>query len=146
MRPRIPIHVMALACGLLILPGQTATADVKKEEKPALSGTWAMKDGQLKMQFSGKDGLKIHPHGDKDQFAVVCSYTVTKDGSVKAKITEIEASDEIKEKVKDILRVGLEFRFKWKVKGDSAKLEELDGKDVAQLKSHMEGEYEKKGD
>src|SRR5262249_16535312 len=109
MRPRIPIHVMALACGLLILPGQPATADVKKEEKAGVAGTWAMKDGQLKMQFSGKDGLKIHPHGDKDQFAVVCSYTVTKDGSVKAKITEIEASDEIKEKVKDILRVGLEF-------------------------------------
>src|SRR5262245_36994382 len=146
MRPRIAIDVMALACGLLLLIGPRVTADDKKEDKAALSGTWALKDGQLKMQFSGKDGLKIHPHGDKDQFAVVCSYAVTKDGSVKAKITELEGSDEIKQKVKDILPVGLEFSFKWKVKGDSAKLEELDGKDVAQLKSHMEGEYEKKGD
>jgi hypothetical protein len=146
MRPRTPIHVLALTCGLLILAAPRAAAEDKKGEKPALSGTWALKDGQLKMQFSGKDGLKIHPHGDKDRFAVVCSYTVTKDGSVKAKITELEGSDEVKEKVKDILPVGLEFSFKWKVKGDSAKLDDLDGKDVAQLKSHMEGEYEKKGD
>jgi hypothetical protein len=144
MRPRTPIHLIALAFGLLILPAPRAADDDKKEEKPVLSGTWTLKDGQLKMEFSGKDGLTIIPHGDKDQFAVVCSYTADKDGLVKAKITALEGTDEVKEKAKSHVPVGLEFSFKWKVKGDSAKLDELGGKDVEQLKSHLEGEYEKK--
>ena len=72
------------------------------------------------------------------------SYTVTKDGLVKAKITRLGGSEDVVKKAKGSVPVGLEFRFKWKVDGDKATLDDLDGKDVEQVKQHLEGEYTKK--
>jgi hypothetical protein len=37
----------------------------------------------------------------------------------------------------------MEFQFKWKIEGDKAKLDDVDGKDVEQVKAHLEGEYAK---
>jgi hypothetical protein len=54
-----------------------------KKEKPAVSGTWAKKDGQLKIEFVDKEVVKFYPHGD-NEFVVVCKYSINKDGSVKA--------------------------------------------------------------
>ena len=48
------------------------------------------------------------------------------------------------EKVKGSVPVGLEFRFKWKVEGDKATLDDLDGKDVEHVKERLQGEYTKK--
>jgi hypothetical protein len=146
MRPRTLGYLAVFACGLLALSGVPAVADDKKDDKPALSGTWARKEGDLVIKFADKDVVKFQPHGDKKEFTVVCSYTREKEGRLKVKITELDASDEVKQKAKDHLPIGLEFSFQWKVKGDSAQLGNLEGKDVEMLKSHLEGEYQKKSD
>ena len=75
---------------------------------------------------------------------VICEYTADKEGLVKAKITGFEGQDEAKQKVKEMLPVGTDFRFTWKVKNDTAKLEHLKGDKVELLKSHLEGEYSRK--
>jgi len=130
---------------LLPLACASASADDKKDDKPALSGTWAKKDAQLKIEFAGKDVLKILPHGDDPVIVIVCDYTVEKEGLVKAKVTGLEAKEEIKQKVQEHVPVGLTFSFKWKMNGDAAKLDELKGdKNVDTLKSHLEGDFEKK--
>jgi hypothetical protein len=109
-----------------------------------LSGTWGKKDGELKIEFADKKVMKIAPHGDSALIAIVCSYTVEKEGTVKAKITGFEGKEEAKKKVKELLPVGVKFSFKWKVKDDTAKLDGVKGKDVETLKSHLEGDFEKK--
>jgi hypothetical protein len=134
-----------LACAVLILACQPAAAEDKKDDKkPSLSGTWAKKDGDLKFEFSGKDAMKIFPHGDKANFAITCKYTLGTGGLVKVELKELEGSAEIKEKAKGHLPAGLKFSFIYKVKDSTAILEDVKGEDVEILKSHLEGEYEKK--
>src|SRR5260370_7827037 len=137
---------MTLVCGVVLagsvcfLASVSASADDKKD-KPALSGAWALKGGETKIEFADKNVIKIAPHGDSKVIAVICEYTVDKEGLVKAKVTDFEGKDEAKEKVKDLLPVGTELTFKWKVKDDAAKLENLKGKKVKALKSHMKRQY-----
>jgi hypothetical protein len=135
----------ALACVALVLicPAATRADDKADKDKPTASGTWLKKEGQLKIEFPDKGVMKIAPHGG-DEIVVVCSYTITKDGLVKAKITDLEGKDELKEKAKTRLPVGLEWSFTWKVKDDTATLDNVEGKDVEVIKSHMEGEFAKK--
>src|SRR5262245_2890570 len=129
------ITAALVAVVALALP---AGADDKKDA-PAASGAWIKKDAQLRIEFPEKGVMRVAPHGDKE-FIVVCSYTM-KDGVIKAKITDLEGSAEIKEKAKDRLPVGLEMSFSWKVKDESATLEDLKGENTEILKSHMEGEF-----
>src|SRR5262245_29303016 len=138
---------VVLACGLLGLAGVAVSADDKKGDKPALSGTWAKKDAELKIEFPDKDVLKIFLHGDNPDklIAVVCEFTVEKEGLVKAKISGFEGKDDIKKAVGEKLPVGLEFSFKWTAKGGAAKLDDLTGDKVREVfKTHMEGDFEKK--
>ena len=137
-------YCAVLACGVLVLVSLPASADGQKGDKPALSGTWAKKDGELKIEFADKDVLKIAPHGDSAVFAVVCHYTVAKEGLVKARITGFEGKEEAKKKAAEVIPVGLKFSFKWTVKGDAARLHDLTGDKVEALKSHLEGDFEKK--
>jgi hypothetical protein len=131
-------YAAVLACSALAL------ADDKKDDKdkPALAGTWARQGAELQIEFADKEVLKIYPHGDKDVITVVCKYTLTKDKRVKATITELEGK--AKEKAKDAIPVGLEFSFTWQAKGDVATLDDVAGKNVELLKSHLEGKYEPK--
>jgi hypothetical protein len=122
-----------------------AWAEDKKDAKPALSGTWAKKEGELKIEFVDKEVVKFYPHGG-NEFVVVCKYSINKDGQVKAKITGLEGNDEIKEKAKGILPTGLEMNFTWKANGDAATLEDLKGENTEGLKSHLEGEFSRKAD
>ena len=133
-----------LACGVLALASLAASADDKKGDKPALSGTWGKKDGELKIEFDGKDVLKILPHGDPAVLVIVCDYTAEKDGVVKAKVTGFEGKDEAKKKVQEKLPVGFKFSFKWKAKDAAARLDDVTGEDVELVKSHLEGDFEKK--
>jgi hypothetical protein len=141
-------YVAVLMCGVLALAGlgvcaTLTSADDKKDDKdkPALSGVWVQKGGELKIEFSGKDVMKVFPHG-KDVLVILCEYTVEK-GVVKAKITDFEGkNEEAKAKVKEKLPVGTEFSFEWKVKGDTARLDYQKGDE--HLKSHLEGEFEQK--
>ena len=138
-------HCTLLVCGILALTARTASADGGRDDKdkPALSGTWEKKDAEPKLEFTSKDNLTIHPHGDNLDFKIACSYTVTKEGLVKAKITRLGGREDVLEKAKGSLPVGMEFQFKWKVEGNAATLEALEGKDVEHVKAHLEGDYAK---
>ncbi len=140
MLQRSHTYAVVLACGIVTLASLTASADDKK----ALTGTWAKKDAEVKIEFVDKETLKIAPHGDAAIFSIECSYTIDKDGIVKAKITGIEGKEEVKKKAKGSLPVGFKFSFKWKVKDGTAKLEEVEGKDTERFKTHLEGDFEKK--
>jgi hypothetical protein len=134
-----------LACSTFILAGLSASADDKKDkDKPVLSGVWKLKEGETKIEFSDKNVMTISPHGDSNVIAVICEYTVGKEGLVKAKITEFGGKDEAKKVVQEMLPVGTKFSFNWKVTDDTAKLADLKGDKVDLLKSHLEGEYSNK--
>lgn len=133
-----------LACGAAALLAPLALAEDKKDDKKAPAGTWKMKDGQTVIEFADKDTLKIHPQGDKENIAVECSYTASKDGVLKVTVTGHEGKDEIKKKLKEVLPVNTEFTFKWAVDGDTATIDSVEGKDVDGLKTHLEGKFEKK--
>jgi hypothetical protein len=139
--------IAALVCGVVTLAGlvvwATAAPAEDKKDTAALSGTWMMKGGEMKIVFADKETMKVYPHGNKeDVLAIVCGYTVEKDGLVKAKVNELQG--EAKDKAKDHVPVGVEFTFKWKVKDDTAKLDDVKGEKADVFKNHMEGEYEKK--
>jgi len=140
MRTKVLLSSLALASAFFTLATVSAFADDKKS---ALPGVWVMKEGEPKIEFADKV-LKIFPHGDNKVIVVVCEYALKKDHLVKAKITDFEGTDEAKTRVKDLLPVGTEFSFQWKVKNDTAKLEDLKGDKVEHMKSHLEGEYNQK--
>jgi len=144
MVPKTLGFVAMLACGVLALASLAATAEDKKSDKPALSGSWGKKDGDLKIEFADKGVMKFVPHGDSAMLAIVCDYTVEKEGLVKVKVTAIEGKEEVTKKVQEHLPVGFQFSFNWKVTGDTARLDGVMGEDVAMLKSHLEGDFEQK--
>jgi RNA polymerase sigma factor (sigma-70 family) len=116
----------------------------KKDDKPKpLSGTWAKKEGELKIEFAETE-LKIYPHGDNKVLVLTCSYTRDKDGTVKAKLTEIDGKEEAKKIIAEKIPIGTKFAFQWKVNKDSATLSEVKGEKEDLLKSHLEGEFEEK--
>jgi hypothetical protein len=133
------VVVLALACRLTLADDGKVDKD-----KPVPPGIWEKKDAEPKLEFAGDDKLTIFPHGGTVAIQIDCSYTVTKDGFVKAKITRLGGPDDVIEKVKGSAPVGLEFRFKWKIDGDKATLDDLNGEDVEQIKNHLQGEYTKK--
>jgi hypothetical protein len=143
MPARIVTGGLVLVSGLILSAGGSASADDKKD-KPALSGTWVQKEGEHKIEFSDKNVMNIFPHGENKVIVIVCEYAVEKENHVKAKITGFEGNDDAKNTVKELIPVGTEFTFQWKVKDDTAKLDDLKCDKVEQLKSHLEGEYGKK--
>jgi hypothetical protein len=143
MLPKLFTSGVVLVC-VLSLSGLVASADDKKDDKPALSGTWGKKDGELKIAFVDKEVMKIIPHTDPTFITIVCDYTLEKEGVVKAKITSIEGKEEVKKHVLEILPVGTKFSFKWKVNADAGKLTDVAGKEIETLKNHLEGEFEQK--
>jgi hypothetical protein len=133
-----------LICVAVLACGAVALAEEKKGDKSALSGSWAKKGAELKIEFADKDVVKIVPHGDAAIITIVCTYTVDKEGLVKAKVTGLEGKDEVKKKLQEKIPVGFKFNFKWQAKGDAAKLADVSGDDVDIFKAHMEGDFEKK--
>ena len=134
--------LFAAALGCSALAPRPAAADDK--DKPAPAGTWVRKEGELKLEFVDKGVLRISPHGDKEAFTVVCSYTAAKGGRVTAKITDLEGKAELTEKAKNVVPVGSEFSFQWRVKDGTATLDDLKGEKVDALKAHLEGDFEAK--
>jgi hypothetical protein len=144
MMSKILKYGAVLACGVMLLAGLSASAGDKKGDKPALSGTWAKKDAELKIEFADKGVLKIAPHGDPALIAIVCDYSIEKEGRLKAKISSFEGKEEAKKKIANLFPVGFKFSFRWTVKGDAVRLDDLTGKNIDTLKSHLEGDFEKK--
>lgn len=130
-----------LGCAVVLACVSLAAAEDKKD---APGGVWVQKGGELKIDLTEKNVLKIAPHGDENVIALVFKYTVSDGGAIKVKLTELAGKEEIKEKAKDKFPIGLEFSFKMKVKGASATIEDVEGENVDVLKSRLEGEYEKK--
>jgi hypothetical protein len=137
----------ALACAVLLLGALSASAgDQKVEKTKPLSGVWVVDGGELKLEFSGKDALKIFPHGENKVIVIICQYKIAKDKRIEAKITDFDGGEEFKQKVMELLPIGLEFNFRWTVKGDMATLADVKGaKDkIDVLKSRLEAPYVEK--
>ena len=132
-------------CAIAVQLSMTASAgDNKSKDKPALSGVWELKGGEMRIEFADKDVMKLFPHGENGPIVIVCKCTPEKK-LVKAKVTEFEGKDEVIKQVRELLPAGLEFTFKWQVKDAAATVSDVEGaKTPPILKSHMEGEYEKK--
>lgn len=136
------VSIIAI-CAILAQLSMTASAGDNKD-KTALSGIWELKGGEMRIEYPAKDVMKLFPHGENGPIVIVCKCTAEKK-LVKAKITELEGKDEVIKHVKELLPVGLEFSFKWQVKDAVATASDVEGaKAPPILKSHMEGEYEKK--
>jgi hypothetical protein len=135
-----------LVCGVLTFAGHSTLADDEKgdKDKPSLSGSWEKKDAEPKLKFTTEGELTIYPHGDNLNIQIECSYTVTKEGLVKAKVKSLGGTEKVVEQVKNVVPVGMEFQFKWKVEGGTATLDEVEGKDADPVKSRLEGDYAKK--
>ncbi len=129
-------------CAVASLP---VSADDKKDgkDKRPLSGAWVKKEGELKIEFSDKNVMKIVPHGNEDVLVILCTYTVEK-GEVKVKVTGFEGKEEAREKVKEKLPIDSQFRFKWHVEGDTRSLDDVKGDKSDLLQSHLEGKYDRK--
>jgi hypothetical protein len=140
--PKTFRYASVLSIGLLVLAGLSARADDKNDAKDRPSGVWALQGGEMKLEFADKDVLKISPHGKDELILVLCKYTLGKDGTVEATITELEGK--AKAKAAELLPVGLKFTFKWMAKDDKATLDDVKGDKVEALKSHLEGKYDRK--
>lgn len=136
-------RLLAGAVAVALLASGTALTDDKKE-KPALSGVWTREANglDLKFDFTGKDTFKASAFAEANGVIATCKYTAEKGGVVKAKITKVETKGDFKAGPKE----GLEFSFKWTVKGDTATLDDLKGEDLDQAKPVLEGEYDRKKD
>jgi hypothetical protein len=139
------LYAGAIALALATFAGNSAPADDKKDDKsdPALSGTWLREANGLdvKLEFGEKSTFKLTAIGGENGVTVTCKYTV-KDGVLKAEITKVEEKGNFPAKPP----VGLEFSFKWKVKGDVATLDDLKGEQLDNAKPVLEGEYDRKKD
>jgi len=129
---------------LLVLICASPLANVGEGNKPHLSGAWAKKEGELKIEFADESVMKIAPHGDSNVIVIVCDYTVENGTLVKAKVAGFEGSEEAKKKIAEHLSIGVEFSFQWTTNGEGARLENVKGDKVEALKSHLEGSFEKK--
>ena len=139
--PRTLLRRRALLSYLaLILVGGLVRAD----DKPTLSGSWGKKDSEPTLEFKEEGDLTIYPHGDGKAIQIECSYKLSKDGVVKVKVKDIGAPEKVLEQIKQVVPIGLEFEFRWKVDGEKATLEEMEGKDIEHIKMRFEGEYEKR--
>lgn len=114
-----------------------------KKDKVELSGTWAKKDGEMKVTFE-KETVKFSPHGKDEVIVIVCDYTADKKGVVKCKVTGFEGKAEAQKAIGEKLPDGTEFTFTWKAAKDTANVEEVKGEKADLLKSHLEGEFTEK--
>jgi hypothetical protein len=122
----------------------SVSADDKKpadKDKPAFTGTWTRESNglDLKVEWIGKETIKMSAFAEESGVIVTLKYAV-KDGVVKAKVTDVEVKGDFKNKPPK----GLELSFKWKVKGDTASLDDFDGEGLENAKPVVEGEYAKK--
>jgi RNA polymerase sigma factor (sigma-70 family) len=118
-------------------------ADDKKDEKPQPpAGLWQKDGGETALEF-GEGKLTIFPHGKEKKVAVVCSFELEK-GTVKAKVTGYEGSEQAKKAFAEKLPVGTEFAFRWTPKKDAATVSDVNGEKIEPFASVLEGDFAKK--
>ena len=125
------------ALALLLNP---VTAEDKKDEKDK-APAWEREVNGIDLKFEfGKDTCKLIVFNGENGAIVSCKTKTDKDGVVKATVTAVEEKGNFPPKPK----VGFEFSFKWKADGDKAKLSDLQGEGLDDVKPILEGEYKKK--
>src|SRR5688572_17196777 len=82
-----PPHNGCLGARLFALTCASLVVESGEGDKPALSGAWGKKGGELKIEFADESAMKIAPHGDATVIAIVCDYVVETGTLVKAKVT-----------------------------------------------------------
>jgi hypothetical protein len=141
----VPPHSGCPGARLLALACASTLADDQAGDQLTLADTWNKKNAELTIEFGDNRVMRIAPHGEAKAIAIVCEYAAEKEGLVKVEVTAIDANDEeVKKKIEEHVPVGLKFRFRWNVNADAAKLDEPKGDNVDALKSHLEGDFEKK--
>ena len=125
----------------LLTAGTTAAEDKKADDKDALTGKWVREAGglDLTIEFTGKDAVKMSVFGGENGAIITAKYEV-KDGLVKAKVTEVVEKGSFPGKPAK----GLAFSFRWKVKNETATLDDLKGEGLEDAKAIVEGDYTKK--
>ncbi len=93
----------------------------------------------LLLEFT-PEALTVTAMLGENGFAARCKVTTGKDGQLKAKVVSVKEIGNPPAQPS----VGDEFRFRWKVNGDTARLSDLEGENVEDAKSVVEGEYKKK--
>ena len=135
-------RTFAIALTAISFTGLALADDKKKDDKdkPAFSGIWVREAGghNLKIEFTGKDSFKLSAFVEENGAVVTCKYSV-KDGVLKSKVTKVEVKGDFKAAPKE----GAEFCFKWKVKGETATLDDFDAPGLEAAKPVLEGEYAK---
>lgn len=131
------VFAAVLALGLV----STALADDKKDA-PKLAGTWVREaDGiELAFQFVGDDVVKVSVMAGDNGIVSTCKYTVSTDGVISAKITDVKEKGTFPSKPP----VGLEFKCKFKIDGKTAKLTDFESEKAEGAKDVLEGEYKAK--
>jgi hypothetical protein len=135
-------RLLAGGFALALSAALCAAADDKKDpkDKPAVT-TWEREVSGIDLKFEvGKDALKVFVFAGENGAIVTSTTTTDKDGLVKAKVTAVEEKGNFPSKPK----VGLEWSFTWKEKGDAAELSGLKGEGLEEAKPVLEGEYKRK--
>ena len=129
-----------------VLAARPSSADGGKDdnEKTSLSGSWEKKDAEPKAKFTTEGELTIYPHGDSVKIQIECSYTFTKEGLVKAKVKSHGGAENVVEQVKNVVPVGMESQFKWKVEGEAATFNDVEAEEADSAKARLERDYAKK--
>jgi hypothetical protein len=73
-----------------------------------------------------------------NKILVTCEYKVDKEGQLSGKITKVEGDGEGKPPE------GYEFKFKFKVDKETAKLTDFEGENAEGARAVIEGDYKKK--
>lgn len=132
------VRLLASGCALVVLAA-TASAEDKKESKDVVSWERTINDLTLTLDF-GKEVLTIHAFNGNNGVIAKCKMTKSKDGTVKATITEVETKGDFPV----VPKKGLEMTFKWKEDGKKATLSDLMGEGLDEAKAAVEGDYEKR--
>ena len=133
----------AVAMTVMFVLANRGIADDKKETiDPSRAGTWAREANGIELQiaFGPKNTLKLSVIAGDNGAIVSCKYTIGKEGEIKAEVIGVEEKGNFPSKP----ATGLEFSFKWKVKGDTGTLDDLKGPSLDEAKPIVEGEYDRK--
>jgi hypothetical protein len=132
---RFRVAVLAVA-----VFGLTALAADKKKEQP-LKGNWVRESdsGTVTIQFKSKDRMIVIVEvKDGGKITATNKYEADKDGNLKGTVKEVTSDGDNKPPV------GLEFKFKFKIKGDKATLSDFEADNGEGAKAILEGDYNKK--
>jgi hypothetical protein len=134
---------MPHALKLLGILAMVATVPARADDAPKYAGTWVKDaDGLMLSIVFGKPGeLDYKVEAGDNSLTMSCSYTVDKDGLLKAKMVKKTIKGEFPFDPKE----GFTFQFKVKLDKNVATISDFDANENAEAgKGAVEGKYTKK--